>query len=665
MTVEHHECQAWSTNEDLAIHFINIGAAMLSLVGSLLSILAFTCWYKPDMYGATYADEQEQRKRRKRRMKRKKKREKEKRRPRKQKELGGESENLLANNKHKRNNNNAGAPLVVHKFDVDNERLTWHDNDIVDDGDDNRRLPIINVATANLAAAAKQNAKKKSAQFDDDESNDDESNDDDDESNDDEYERLLAMSRSSRRLSSGTSDRFSSDYVVMPAHASTNSHGGGAAAARHSSARNSMLLTAPGESGGVAMAAADHASAQSIGDLGIATYVYGEQTVRFRGCLQPTMESLIIMLQAGDLLAALGIIVSHMIILFNGQESVALCKFIRAWIEGFYTSTFFWTCVIGWALWRQINGRIISQREYLFYQIVCWGVPPVFMIIVELANGFYVTRGGWCSLSSAFIWIFWFTPLLCSITVTLVLYIFIFRRLRQNFGGFATEYDRVSELQRVISLILLAFVLCWFLDIVEHILSSVGLCTPFWLNAASDALSPLNGFLNFVLYTLLSQNVHWELSRLDCSRWRSACADMFGGSRHRRRGDKSASVGASGGGGAINRNVDSELLAHATADLGANGGGTSLHAELGADIGAAGHSRANSARVLSSRYDYMADSDDESDSDASGDDTHGMFIAAAAAAGSPSAPSSMDSIETGLSPYSQLVPGQLSSVLSD
>lgn len=51
------------------------------------------------------------------------------------------------------------------------------------------------------------------------------------------------------------------------------------------------------------------------------------------------------------------------------------------------------------------------------------------------------------------------------------------------------------------SLYLVAFVICWVPDVAHHILGLVGACPPFWLSLAQDFFVPLQGFVNFLVFT--------------------------------------------------------------------------------------------------------------------------------------------------------------------
>jgi len=63
-----------------------------------------------------------------------------------------------------------------------------------------------------------------------------------------------------------------------------------------------------------------------------------------------------------------------------------------------------------------------------------------------------------------------------------------------------------ARLVRSLSLYLVTFVLCWVWDVVDHIITTIypG-CDLYWLWILQDLFSPLQGFLNFIVYGVANQ----------------------------------------------------------------------------------------------------------------------------------------------------------------
>jgi len=112
----------------------------------------------------------------------------------------------------------------------------------------------------------------------------------------------------------------------------------------------------------------------------------------------------------------------------------------------------------------------------------------------------------WCSIRSDFVWIFWFSPMVATFIWNSVFYAIIYYKFRQikKLRALTQSHKKLeTQLVKKISLFLLVFLLCWIWDIIDHILTAIKpACELYWLWILQDFFSPLQGFLNFLVYTL-------------------------------------------------------------------------------------------------------------------------------------------------------------------
>ena len=90
--------------------------------------------------------------------------------------------------------------------------------------------------------------------------------------------------------------------------------------------------------------------------------------------------------------------------------------------------------------------------------------------------------------------------MILTVFINLIFYILIIIKFQRH--------KKVYNIKRQLSFYLLAFVLCWIWDIVDHIIQPY--CTLYWLWILQDFFSPLQGFLNFVVYGLSTRLVTWR-----------------------------------------------------------------------------------------------------------------------------------------------------------
>jgi len=123
-----------------------------------------------------------------------------------------------------------------------------------------------------------------------------------------------------------------------------------------------------------------------------------------------------------------------------------------------------------------------------------------------VAGGLYDgTPEGWCTPNVP--WgdlIFWVLPVSISFLCNLVLYIWVsisLHRKQQQSPGEGMK--RLADVVRKrISLYVLVYLVCWAPDIASHLFSYFKDCLVVWEDVVPALLTPAQGFLNCIVYTL-------------------------------------------------------------------------------------------------------------------------------------------------------------------
>jgi len=62
-----------------------------------------------------------------------------------------------------------------------------------------------------------------------------------------------------------------------------------------------------------------------------------------------------------------------------------------------------------------------------------------------------------------------------------------------------------KKMKRRITMYLFVFIFCWVWDIVDFFVTVVGKADLFWINVLASSMTPLQGFLNFLVYGISSR----------------------------------------------------------------------------------------------------------------------------------------------------------------
>jgi len=224
----------------------------------------------------------------------------------------------------------------------------------------------------------------------------------------------------------------------------------------------------------------------------------------FANKTQP-LYKLILFLSVADFGGSLFISISQILLFLHHFDDlpygIDLCRVLRAFINFFFVSSFFWTSAI--ALHIYVSSRQKAQIPLYWFHMVCWGLPGIGTVIVVAAGMITQEKdGAWCSLNPLGHWLFWYGPLLVSFVWNIVLYILIIRFYR---GGQGAERKMMKNKIKVrVTLYILVFFICWVWDLVDFV--AYELHHPnFWLDLLTSTFMPLQGFLNFLVYGVSSR----------------------------------------------------------------------------------------------------------------------------------------------------------------
>ena len=181
------------------------------------------------------------------------------------------------------------------------------------------------------------------------------------------------------------------------------------------------------------------------------------------------------------------------------------------------------------------------------YHVISWGIPATMICILVGAKKIVPSTAGWyvhfifhslkndrCHLDEDYEIALWIIPLMLTMAWNIVFYILIIRKIfsvfsqNQRAGNF--EFIKLiltfskdtytgNTLKRKaiqkLSLLLLVFLLCWSLDMFNHMSEYFfGYCPPTFTFILQDFLAPLQGFLNALVYGVSNYEFHTTTKKI-------------------------------------------------------------------------------------------------------------------------------------------------------
>jgi len=225
------------------------------------------------------------------------------------------------------------------------------------------------------------------------------------------------------------------------------------------------------------------------------------------------LYKLILNLCIADFGGSLSICISQILLLTESDAyDIVLCKFFRAAINFFFVSSFCWTSSISLHIF--VCSRQRAQIPQVWFHVFSWGIPAILTTVLITGDMIEIEPvSGWCHTTSVAQWTLWFAPLIVSFAWNLILYSFILARYRSSNTqtaslSYMNERQRRMQwkIKKRLSLYLLAFMLCWVWDLSDNVASHfVAEDKLYWLWLLQSFFSPLQGFLNFLVYGVSSR----------------------------------------------------------------------------------------------------------------------------------------------------------------
>ncbi|KYQ89984.1 hypothetical protein DLAC_11729 [Tieghemostelium lacteum] len=227
------------------------------------------------------------------------------------------------------------------------------------------------------------------------------------------------------------------------------------------------------------------------------------------------INNLIFYLSISDFIGCTFLIISQISILghFEILSSERYCIAMRSLIHFGFLSSFLWTNCIAFYLLRETFEWKPYDFQIWVFHVISWSIS--IGSIFSLIFGNVIKRSpetGWCSITGAYQLYFWIIPLFLSFLWNLICYIIIYHKFK-GILSFGIYGRRSVSLHRVISrkltFYLLAFLLCWVFDLINHsVYYFLSKCPPFTLMVLQNLFSPLQGTANFIVYSITNKMFH-------------------------------------------------------------------------------------------------------------------------------------------------------------
>ncbi|GAM26675.1 hypothetical protein SAMD00019534_098500, partial [Acytostelium subglobosum LB1] len=236
---------------------------------------------------------------------------------------------------------------------------------------------------------------------------------------------------------------------------------------------------------------------------------------------------LILFLSIADFFGSLSICISQSVLLMSYKQSGSFCVLIRASINYFFLSSFVWmSCIAFHAYW---SSRQRSQTPLFVFHVLSWGLPTVMTIAMLWQHAIVQEQNAnYCHLEAKSKWIYWYGPLMLTFVWNIVLYAMILWKYRHSVRPMSPDYlssgsintqhsvsthfvnERKKKMHgkvaRQLGIYLMAFIICWLPDLIDGFVPiSERFCRFYWLWLVQNFTTPLQGFLNFIVYGVASR----------------------------------------------------------------------------------------------------------------------------------------------------------------
>ncbi|XP_074049340.1 vasoactive intestinal polypeptide receptor 2 isoform X1 [Macrotis lagotis] len=198
-------------------------------------------------------------------------------------------------------------------------------------------------------------------------------------------------------------------------------------------------------------------------------------------------------------------------------SSLVGCKLSLVFFQYCTMANFYWLLVEGLYLHTLLMVIFSSNRHFLMYLLIGWGIPTIFIVAWTLTRIFLEDNGCWDTNKHNIPWWLIRIPILISIIVNFILFISIIRILLQKLRSPDIGGNDQSQYKRLAKSTLLLIPLFG----VHYMIFAV---FPMGISSNYQILFELcigsfQGLVVAVLYCFLNSEVQCELKR----KWRSLC----------------------------------------------------------------------------------------------------------------------------------------------
>eukprot|EP01091_Cochliopodium_minus_P000976 TRINITY_DN10860_c0_g1_i1.p1 TRINITY_DN10860_c0_g1~~TRINITY_DN10860_c0_g1_i1.p1 ORF type:complete len:254 (+),score=8.69 TRINITY_DN10860_c0_g1_i1:181-942(+) len=222
------------------------------------------------------------------------------------------------------------------------------------------------------------------------------------------------------------------------------------------------------------------------------------------------LRTLVFYLAISDFILGSSIFISQLwLFIDKNTYTYSVCVVLRSSLQFGCISSFLWTSLIAFFLWRSLKNEyalFYHDRPYLkkyFWisiHLIAWGLPAIMIVFIVSFGMFAKDGSGWCALNTHNWewWFFWFIPLSLSLCWNVVMYFFIMKRIK-FFPAALKNFVKKKVLMYIV-----VFFVTNLPIFVDHLMlqASNGKCSPYFIWIIQDLLFPLGGFLNFLVYTM-------------------------------------------------------------------------------------------------------------------------------------------------------------------
>jgi hypothetical protein len=229
---------------------------------------------------------------------------------------------------------------------------------------------------------------------------------------------------------------------------------------------------------------------------------------------------------------------------FHQQAPAGLCTAQAIMQQFFFLASFLWIASIAVNQYCiRVRRERFPQKFEVYYRIVAWGIPMVTVGVMLGMNAEGLTDGGalWCWITPQFQvlrWTLFYAPLVLVMALIVVLYAKIWRELDQSGKGVirnarlaqvsytnldqgdeeTVERDRGARVKFNMSSFLIVFLIIRFPSILNRFYELVNQASsPYWILLLHAICSPLQGFVNSVVFWKSDFVNHYLLSQRKAS----------------------------------------------------------------------------------------------------------------------------------------------------